>query len=192
MHRQPLLIALERYLQFHPDESEMVIRFRDFVVAHPRCFERGLEHPGHVTGSAWIVDPDGDAVLLTHHRKLDLWIQLGGHADKNPDVLAVARREGLEESGLNRLDVLSGEGSGPVIPFDVDIHDIPARRSEPAHVHFDVRFAFRAVTRDVVTSDESHALAWVPLTELATYTRDSSVLRMATKWQRMRSAAGGV
>jgi len=189
MHRQPLLSALEHYASCHLDETEMVNRFQRFVEAHPRCFERSLASPGHVTGSAWIVDPAGEAVLLTHHRKLDLWIQLGGHADGDPDVLAVARREGLEESGLRSLEVIdpgadvnAGSDTGIRIPFDVDIHEIPARREEPAHFHFDVRYAFRAGSRDVVTSDESHALAWVPMEELDRYTMDVSVQRMAKKW----------
>lgn len=199
MHRRPLLIALEHYASCHPDEGEMVTRFQRFVEAHPRCFERSLASPGHVTGSAWIVDPAGEAVLLTHHRKLDLWIQLGGHADGDPDVLAVARREGLEESGLRSLEVIdpgaapkaSSDAAMPV-PFDVDIHEIPARRDEPAHFHFDVRYAFRAGSRDVIASDESHALAWVPLPELHRYTSDVSVARMADKWLARRADAPGV
>lgn len=199
MHRRPLLIALEHYASCHPDEAEMVTRFQRFVEAHPRCFERSLASPGHVTGSAWVVDPAGEAVLLTHHRKLDLWIQLGGHADGDADVLAVARREGLEESGLPSLEVIdpgsasnAAHDAGAPVPFDVDIHEIPARRDEPAHFHFDVRYAFRAGSRDVITSDESHALAWVPMGELDRYTRDVSVARMASKWLALRARITGV
>jgi len=162
----------------------MVQRFLAFVVSEPRCFERELVAPGHVTGSAWIVAPEGDAVLLTHHRKLDLWLQLGGHADGDPDVLEVARREGMEESGLPGLEVLDTTGCGEGVPFDVDIHEIPARRTEAAHLHFDVRFAFRAPTRAVTASDESHALAWAPIGSIGHFTDDKSVLRMASKWQR--------
>lgn len=199
MHRQPLLTALARYASCHPDESAMVTRFQRFVETNPRCFERSLAAPGHVTGSAWIVDPEGKAVLLTHHRKLDLWIQLGGHADGDPDVLSVARREGLEESGLSDLEVIDQhdaphadrEASTP-IPFDVDIHAIPARGHEPTHFHFDVRYAFRAGSRAVITSDESHALAWVPMAELDRYTRDLSVARMARKWLALSVNAPGV
>lgn len=195
MHRQPLLAALAHYARHHPDELDMVTRFQRFVEAHPRCFERSLASPGHVTGSAWIVDPRGEAVLLTHHRKLDLWIQLGGHADGDPDVLAVARREGLEESGLGELEVIEQNGpcsTGMALPFDVDIHEIPARGAEAAHFHFDVRYAFRADSREVVTSDESHALAWVPVAEIHHFTTDISVARMAGKWQQLREKARGV
>lgn len=177
MHRQSLLNALAAYGERHPYEAATTQRFVEFVVGHEDCFQRTLEWPGHVTGSAWIVAPEGDAVLLTHHRKLDLWIQLGGHADGNPDVLDVALREGLEESGLPSLEPLDA-----LLPFDIDIHTIPARKTEPVHEHFDVRYAFRAPHRDFVVSEESHDLAWVPITELTEYTQDASVLRMADKW----------
>jgi 8-oxo-dGTP pyrophosphatase MutT (NUDIX family) len=181
--REALLAALDAYGQRHGRERETVERFTAFVAAHERCFERALQTPGHVTGSAWIVAPEGDAVLLTHHRKLDLWVQLGGHADGDPDPLAVARREGLEESGLPALEALDPwTGAAPSVPFDVDIHEIPERKGEPAHLHFDVRFAFRAPHRAVVVSDESHDLAWVPLARIADYTREESMLRMAGKW----------
>ena len=177
MHRRPLLDAIDAYAVRHPDERATVDRFRSFVEGHEDCFERSLAWPGHVTGSAWIVAPEGDAVLLTHHRKLDLWIQLGGHADGNPDPLDVALREGLEESGLPTLEPLDAG-----LPFDLDIHVIPARRDEQEHEHFDVRYAFRAPHREVVVSDESHDLAWVPIPDLPSYTADASVLRMARKW----------
>lgn len=177
MKRRPLLDAIAAYATRHPDETATVDRFRSFVEDYEDCFERSLAWPGHVTGSAWIVAPERDSVLLTHHRKLDLWIQLGGHADGNPDPLDVALREGLEESGLPSLTPLD-EG----LPFDLDIHVIPARKSEPEHEHFDVRYAFLAPHRDYVVSDESHDLAWVPIEDLSSYTEDASVLRMARKW----------
>jgi 8-oxo-dGTP pyrophosphatase MutT (NUDIX family) len=181
--RDALLAALDAYGQRHGRERDTVARFAAFIAAHERCFERALQAPGHVTGSAWIVAPEGDAVLLTHHRKLDLWVQLGGHADGDPDPLAVALREGLEESGLPTLEAIDPyTDATPTVPFDVDIHEIPERKGEPAHFHYDVRFAFRAPHRDVVVSDESHDLAWVPLARIADYTREESMLRMAGKW----------
>ena len=187
MHRSSLLHVLTVYADRYPEERDMVARFRRFVEAEPRCFERSLAAPGHITGSAWIVDPDGDAVLLTHHRKLDIWIQLGGHADGDPDVFAVARREGLEESGLPDLELLDpfagrAAGRGTAIPYDVDIHTIPGRPLEPEHLHFDVRFAFRSPRREFAVSAESHSLAWVPIANLDDYTSDESVRRMADKW----------
>ncbi|MBK1881431.1 NUDIX hydrolase [Luteolibacter pohnpeiensis] len=178
MHRNPLLQALEIYRNQYPDELETVRRFADFVASNENCFERSLAI-GHVTGSAWLVNEAGTEVLLTHHRKLNLWLQLGGHADGDADVLAVAKREAFEESGLKEIV--------PVAPeiLDIDIHRIPARKDEPEHFHYDVRYAMRAVgDMNYVVSDESHDLRWVPINEVRLLTEEPSMLRMAEKWQR--------
>lgn len=175
MHRQPLLDLLDRYAARHPGEAETVIRFRDFVVRAEACFVRHLVE-GHITGSAWIVDGSGSRVLLTHHRKLDRWLQPGGHADGDPDVLAVALREGVEETGLITLEAVSTE------IFDLDIHPIPARGEDPEHYHYDVRFLLRdAGTGDYVVSEESHDLVWVRLEDLERYSDEESMRRMRDK-----------
>src|SRR3569832_2721477 len=99
MHRRPLLDQLARYEPYDEDERAMYARLRRFVAQEPRCFARTLQ-VGHVTGSAWLVDHAHTHVLLTHHRKLDRWLQLSGHADGEADVQSVALREAREESGL--------------------------------------------------------------------------------------------
>jgi 8-oxo-dGTP pyrophosphatase MutT (NUDIX family) len=181
MHRQPLLAQLSVYQATHTDEADTVQSFIEFVLSQPECFERTLAI-GHITGSAWIVTPDGSEVLLTHHRKLDRWLQLGGHADGDPDVIAVALKEAREESGLEEFELL-GEGI-----FDLDIHPIPARKNEPEHLHYDVRYVFRAIGQtDFTVSEESHDLRWVPINEVQTLTTEESMLRMVRKWQSSRS-----
>ena len=181
MHRRGLRALLAAYRTRWPEESQTVSRFDSFVDAHPDCFERSCR-VGHITGSAWIVDRTGERVLLTHHRKLGLWLQLGGHCDGDPDTLAVALREAREESGL----VVRALG-GSI--FDLDVHTIPARGREPIHHHFDVRFLIQAEHDRFTVSEESHALAWVPANGLGALTDDESVLRMARKWLARR--AGG-
>lgn len=177
MKRKPLIALLERYRYRWKDEAETCERFIEFVSRNPDCFERSLEE-GHITGSAWIVNTAGTHVLLTHHRKLGQWFQLGGHADGEPDVTRVAMQEAREESGLAELRFVSSE------IFDLDIHLIPARRSDPEHYHYDVRFALQSVGSDAFTvSEESLDLAWVELMKLADYTTEESMLRMARKWR---------
>ncbi|HEX7915044.1 NUDIX hydrolase [Rudaea sp.] len=150
--------------------------FSDFATAHADAAERSLVI-GHLTGSAWLVSADGARVLLTHHRKLDRWLQLGGHADGDVDLARVALREAEEESGLRGLVVEPGI-------FDLDRHEIPARGDEPAHWHYDVRHVVRALDgEDFVVGDESHALAWRDIAALASDdTADASLRRMAAKW----------
>ena len=101
MHRNAVLILLRKHAERVADahEAEMVAAAIAFVEAEVECLERTCR-PGHLTGSAWIVSPDRTRTLLTHHRKLGKWLQLGGHADGDPDLLAVALREAREESGL--------------------------------------------------------------------------------------------
>jgi len=175
MHRRNLLEQLNHYLHGYPEEAHTVTRFVEFVQQNPRCFERDC-WVGHVTGSAWLVDPSGERLLLTHHKKLDMWLQLGGHSDGDPDTPAVALREAAEESGL-QVSILQ-----PHI-FDIDIHEIPARKDDPAHFHFDVRYVVAAGHDDFVVSEESMALAWVEIDQLETYTTEESILRMRNKWR---------
>ena len=174
MHRRRLRALLAAYRTRWPEESETVSRFDSFVDAHPDCFHRSCR-VGHITSSAWIVDRTGERVLLTHHRKLGLWLQPGGHCDGDPDTLSVALREAHEETGIEvrALDDAI---------FDLDVHPIPARPGEPTHCHFDVRFLVRAGHDRFTVSEESHSLAWVPANGLGALTCDESVLRMARKW----------
>ncbi|MFT5471131.1 MAG: 8-oxo-dGTP pyrophosphatase MutT (NUDIX family) [Verrucomicrobiales bacterium] len=177
MHREQLLSQLDQYSKTWTDENSGTTEpFRAFVQANEGCFERSLEI-GHITGSAWVVDASGERVLLTHHRKLDRWLQLGGHADGDSDVFRVAVREAEEESGLRDFELVSTK------IFDLDVHPIPARKNEAEHQHFDVRIALRYTgDKAFVVSDESHDLAWVPVCELETVTNEESMLRMARKW----------
>lgn len=158
-----------------PHEREMADRMVAFVEAEPTCLWRHCR-PGHLTGSAWIVDRERRHVLLTHHRKLDRWLQLGGHADGDPDLRAVALREAREESGLASVRVVADA------ILDVDCHTIPARGADPEHVHYDVRFLIEADRGEpLVISAESKDLAWVALERLADLHPEPSLLRMAAK-----------
>ena len=174
--RAPLLKLLEAYARDEPAGATAATLFARFAHARDDCFERSCA-PGHFTGSAWLVDAAGERVLLTHHRKLGLWLQLGGHADGEADLARVALREAGEESGLRDLVVQ------PAI-FDLDRHRIPARGSDPGHWHYDVRFVVRATGSDAfVVSDESHALAWRDISAVADdVTLDASLRRMARRW----------
>lgn len=146
-----------------------------FVEAHADCWLRTCL-PGHVTGSALIVDRGRRLALLTHHRKLGRWLQPGGHADGETDPLAVALREAREETGLDVLTPLSTE------LFDVDRHWIPARPGEPGHWHHDLRFLLEGDhTQPLVITEESNQLAWAPLDRLAEYGADASLIRMGRK-----------
>lgn len=173
--REALLGKLTQYKPSDEHEALMVERLLLFVEEHANCFERSLAE-GHVTGSAWIVDYRRTFTLLTHHRKLNKWLQLGGHADGDPDILRVALREAREESGLDAIQPVTDE------IFDIDIHEIPARGDVVAHLHYDVRFLLEA-DREIplAISPESKALAWIELGRVAELNPEESVARMVAK-----------
>ena len=177
MHRTAVLKLLRAHaaLALDAHEAAMTADTIRFVEAHADCCSR-TQLSGHLTGSAWIVDASRTRTLLTHHRKLDKWLQLGGHADGDPDLLAVALREGREESGLTRLRVVSPE------IFDLDRHWIPERKTEPAHWHYDLRFMIEADPAEpFAVSDESHDLAWVEVARVTTLNPEESMARMVRK-----------
>jgi len=178
-----LRISLDRYIQNYGDD-EHAAACRRFLDEAEQPFHRETLY-GHFTGSAWLVDGNGECVLLTHHRKLQRWLQLGGHADGDNDLAAVALREACEESGLMDLTV------EPEI-FDVDRHWIPERKNEPGHWHYDVRYVVRAGGNEqFVVGDESLELAWISIRQLAeAQDTDESMRRMARKWLARSSEAG--
>lgn len=164
------------YTPQNQTEAALWGRITSFVAQHGlHAFSRDPHIGGHITGSAFVLSPDRASVLLTHHRKLDLWLQLGGHCDGIADARFVALKEAYEESGLARIRLLSDA------PFDIDIHDIPARADDPAHLHLDIRFLMQAEAGQPQVSEESHALAWVPLATLESYSTEPSLLRMRDK-----------
>jgi 8-oxo-dGTP pyrophosphatase MutT (NUDIX family) len=182
VHRNSLLEKLSVYTPYDEHEAAMAAALRQFVEGNSNCFERSLQI-GHITGSAWIVDRDRSHALLTHHRKLNKWLQLGGHADGDPDILRVALREAREESNLDAIRPVCGD------IFDVDIHVIPARGAEPEHLHYDVRFLLEADRSATLTvSEESRSLAWMPLDEIRRVNPEESIARMVAK---MRHCGAG-
>lgn len=180
MKQAHILQQLDAHHPFDQREADLLQRIKDFVRAYENCHSRTLEI-GHLTGSAWIIDHERAAALLTHHGKLNLWVQLGGHVENDPDLLSASWREAREESGLT--DVL------PLTPhiFDVDVHEIPANAKDPAHFHYDIRFLFTADRHAPLTvSSESKSLAWVPLENIHQLTQEESVLRMVRKTSNLR------
>ncbi|MBL7871545.1 MAG: NUDIX hydrolase [Cyclobacteriaceae bacterium] len=174
MNRQTLLHFFSIYITPYLEEKSFIPQFNELLIQQT-CFER-THLPGHITGSAWIVDSARTHVLLVHHAKLNKWLQPGGHADGDEHVLRVALREAEEETGLKDLTVISET------PFDVDIHLIPARKELAEHFHFDIRFLIEANPEEkIIVSDESHDVKWIPLNNLEDWNSEQSILRMKQK-----------
>lgn len=142
-------------------EARDVALVRAFLREHPFDAHLRSRQEGHLTGSAFILDAGRARVLLLHHARLDRWLQPGGHGEGETDPREIALREAQEETGLADLSPLC-EGI-----FDVDVHPIPARPKEPAHLHLDLRYAFSAAADALPrVSHESRSLRWFALDDL--------------------------
>lgn len=174
--RRLLYDELLVYAKKFPHEVPTVHRFLSFLESEPNCFNRSTLH-GHITCGVWLLSPTADSVLLTHHKKLGVWMQLGGHADGNGCPTEVALTEGKEESGISEIALVHSD------IFDVDIHLIPSANDVPEHLHYDIRYLCKAATLRYTVSSESHDLAWVTYEQIPQYSSEPSILRMAEKWQ---------
>jgi 8-oxo-dGTP pyrophosphatase MutT (NUDIX family) len=155
--RARLARALERYAAADDAEDEHRLATLDLVRETKRCFDRHLYRPGHVVGSAFIVDLETETVLLRRHARLGRWLQVGGHDENEHDPLATAMREAHEESGLTDLTPIS-----PLI-LDIDVHVVPAGRGEPTHRHFDIRYGFETARPE--EANGTPGVAWFSLAE---------------------------
>jgi 8-oxo-dGTP pyrophosphatase MutT (NUDIX family) len=155
-------------LKGYEGQEELRQSYLDHLAARPDGMWKACD-AGHVTASALVVDPGHGRVLLTLHRKLRMWLQMGGHCEPgDPTLAAAALREATEESGIGGLTLLPG---GPV---RLDRHPIPA----PCNWHYDVQYAVLAPPGAVQEiSEESLDLRWFAYDEVADVA-DESVLRL--------------
>ncbi|WOD37136.1 NUDIX hydrolase [Nodosilinea sp. E11] len=174
MTPQTCIQAIASHTPFNPAEAESIAATLAFLEQQSRYWQRD-NYLGHLTASAWVVNPAKSHVLLTHHRKFNCWLQLGGHVDEgDKSLLAAALREAREESGIPVIEPLQ------TTIFDIGHHPITTVK-EPPHVHYDIRYLLVARTMEFVVSEESNDLAWVPLAEVATISSSTALQRMADK-----------
>jgi ADP-ribose pyrophosphatase YjhB (NUDIX family) len=184
MHRKNLREKLERYNPTDEREIADKVKMLEFLNSHETCFERSLSI-GHFTGSCWLINRDGTKFLLTLHKKIGRWLQLGGHADGDSDILRVAMKEAHEESGLEHLEFVSEE------IFDIGIYPFPERNGIHAHLHYSVAFLVRAsnLNEDIKISDESLDLRWFekyPFDVMSSVDEEREITRQFLKWKNLR------
>ena len=153
--------TLDRYLASHPGEHDSLAPLLSSLAGEAELTSR-LAVPGHVTCGAVVINAAG-RVLVIHHNALDRWLLPGGHIDPaDTELLAGARRELAEETGISWQQTASPPGLDS-LPLDVDLHQIPANpaKREPAHWHADFRFAFLAAEPAVVLQlEEVSGYSW--------------------------------
>lgn len=159
---ESLLSELQAYVPTDETEERHRQKMVNLLTIGGEAFSRGHFAPGHFTASCYVVDDHG-RLLLHHHRRLDRWLQMGGHVEEAESTSAAALREGREESGLTDLRLVAGG------IFDLDIHGIPSAKGEPDHDHYDVRYLAHTASPEAIMIDraESNELAWVTLERAA-------------------------
>ena len=171
------------------DEKERadLTQMRAFAASLSEPFSRG-QWPAHFTGSAVVVTPDGERVCLVMHAKLNRWLQPGGHADPADagSMEQTALREAREETGLE-VKLFPGAPA----PFDVDVHVIPARKTDPEHRHLDVRYLVVAADPAALAHDpnESHGAQWLGWEEAISRADEAPLRRMLGKARRIVAGA---
>lgn len=166
-------VRLEEALLAGPGPESDRRRILEMLAQHGTQLADRTTAPGHLTGSALVVDAEGERVLLLLHAKLRRWLQPGGHADGDHELAGVALKEATEETGIDGLEV--------VLPaVDVDIHAVDHGDALGEHLHLDVRFLVLAPPGAVVTANhESLGQRWVRFDDLGAGTDEEGIVRLA-------------
>lgn len=188
MEPQDLITSLEEHASRFPEEQDSVNYMISFLERNQeKSFHNWHWDDGHITASLLVVNPEFTKVLLMFHKKLQRWLQFGGHSDDSPDVLATAIREFHEESGILEEPEIYRYSDSPNFPiFDIDIHDIPPdTKGRPRHKHYDIRFL--GIVPDTVTMsrqvDESDDMRWFNIEGIEEYLEEEWLFRMIRKIQ---------
>ncbi len=174
MDKETILKMLNTHKGVDNKERDDIARTIEFIKDNEDFYSQKNEK-GHLTASAWVVDIMLSKTLLTHHKKLNRWLQMGGHIEKDKSLAAAALREAREESGIVDLELFLEN------IFDVDVHLIPERKGELAHYHYDIRFLLIANKQDFKVGDESHDLEWFKFDKAKTIVNEPSIKRMIIK-----------
>jgi 8-oxo-dGTP pyrophosphatase MutT (NUDIX family) len=173
--REEIIAELTAYVpncdQHHVDAC------RNFVLSGAALTRDEGNTSDQLTGSIMVLSEDGTKALMCKHKKLNRWLQLGGHVDTNELPSEAAIREVFEESGIRVKDITL---------IDVDVHVIPysEKKKEAEHKHYDFRYVATVDGNTVpVVSDESDEVCWVPVTELTSMVDESAIgfLRLVSK-----------
>ena len=173
-----LLEEVKNHKCFDLHEEESKQKIIDFLKNYTNCFSRKNFY-GHITAGGFIADEKGN-ILLNHHKGLDMWFQFGGHCDDNPNILEVAKREILEETGLTDLLQI-----GNLFDVSYCVNPGSVKKNEPKHYHFDINFLFLTRNHNFQISDESTEIKWVTIEEAKKLIdpKDISMLRMVDKYE---------
>lgn len=175
MNFSALMATLNQYQPWDAVEAAHHAAIQELLATHPTPFDRHAYKPGHITGSTWILAEDTGNVALIYHRRLDCWLQPGGHAEPGEtDGKSTALREAREELGLEL-------NSAQARLFDLDVHRIPETTTQPSHFHFDIRYLCPTKQQTLISGSDAANARWFSIAELAAIDLDASIRRMIEK-----------
>lgn len=164
--------------QFRPsceqEERDQGVMLR-FLEENDDCLKRS-NLTAHFTASSWILNPNRDKVLMVYHNIYDSWSWTGGHADGEPDLMAVAVREAREETGVGELKLLQRE------PVSLEVITVDGHEKHgsyvPSHLHLNLTYLLEAEEnqRLTVKEDENSGVRWIPVQDLADYVSEPWML----------------
>lgn len=179
-----LLELLDAHVCEDDAEVASVILAKQMIVQHPDIWLQSCKE-GHITGSGLVLDRVNQRVLLMYHRKLQLWLQMGGHGEGELDPSQIALREAIEESALPNLTFFPSSKQPMFV--DVDAHSIPARHDVAEHYHLDFRYLLLTASPEKIrlAHTEAHELRWYSFYEIPTLPLKPATLRLVKKAERL-------
>ena len=171
MMKERLIRQIERYTPFNEQESADKATLLNFLHQDTDISRRD-NLIAHLTASAWVVNPERNKVLMAYHKIYNSWAWLGGHADGEANLLTVARKEAMEESGLNSVTAVSPT------PISLEILTVDGHEKKgnyvPSHLHLNLTYLFEADTADALSAkpDENSAVAWIPMDSIEKYSSE--------------------
>jgi len=175
--KQELIPLIAAYPENDNHKKQMLLFLEEF-----EDFWTKENQKGQITASCWVVNKNRTNTLMTHHKKLNRWLQIGGHLEAEDDsIIEACLRELKEESGLTQFTLLQENF------FDLDVHNIPeSKKGIPAHIHYDIRMLFEANENEEILFDkeESNSIVWMPMEQLKDI-HNESINRMLRKTQKL-------
>lgn len=163
--------ALRKHKPVDAVEAAHVAEVLVFLEQNPHPLSRHTS-AGHITSSCLAIHPDRPELIVLWHQKIGRWVQPGGHVeDSDASVSDASLRELCEETGAREIDVARRLGV-----VDVDVHRIPAFKSQPEHIHFDIRYGF-VMSEHWVPGETAQ---WMPASEVVAKF-DASMARLGRK-----------
>ncbi len=165
--RKQIIETLKKFSTTNKQEQEDVQTIIELVNKYDNIFDRECTQ-AHLTGSALVFNPKNKTVLLHNHKKLNKWLQFGGHADGETNIPEVAMKEAQEESGLKDLAFFNPQNNAVIKPVDIEVQTIPENKGVSQHLHLDLRYLITTDATQVPTPEEheSQELQFFTFTEL--------------------------